>query len=230
MLDLVIITPDGAYPVVLEAMLGRPQALGIRPLTRQIVKDALHDSSGNTVDLLRPYLGKCRHALLVRDFEGSGWGERGAPALTDELVQSAIANGWSTETFAAVVVEPEIETWLRMPSTHLENLVREKARRNRDYTQEQIRTALEEIVQTNGGRGNDGKPFRPKESFAEFLRLFGMPFSNSHYKYLAEKESLHRCTSESLNRLTGILRRWFPAQTGDVQAAIGSADSGRGDD
>lgn len=210
MIDLAIITPDGAYPVVLEAMLNRPDALGIRHIIREIIKDALHDSSGNTVDLLRPYLGKCRKALLVRDLEGSGWEERGAQALTDELIQKAIANGWDAAACRAIVVEPEIEVWLRMPSTHLVSLVREKARKNREYSPEQILACLEEIICKTGGRTADGKPVRPKESFAEFLRQFGMPRSNALYRYLAERESLSRCVSTSYNRLITILQNWFP--------------------
>ncbi len=212
MVDLVVVTPDGSYPLVIEAIFQRPQAVGIRAITREIVKDALHDSSGNAIDLLRPYLGRAKKALLIRDFEVSGWEEQGAQALRNELTGLMQTNGWAEDSCAAIVVEPEIEGWLRMPSTHLENLVREKARRNRAHTFEQIRDGLERIIAGRGGRASTGKAVRPKETFEDLLRLFGIPRSNAHYQFLAERESLRRCESESFNTLVEILRGWFPVE------------------
>jgi hypothetical protein len=231
MIDLVIITPDGAYPVVLSAMLNRPHALNIGQISREIIKDALHDSSGNAVDLLRPYLGKSRKALVIRDLEGSGWEDRGSAVFATELLKSAIENGWNEESCAVIVVEPEIEVWLRMPSPHLESMVHEKARRNRDLSSDQIHSALEEIIDKTGGRTADGKPVRPKESFELFLRLFGIPRSNALYQYLAERESLARCVSRSFNHLTEILHNWFPVQTRglgtDVDSEIAAVEERR---
>jgi hypothetical protein len=211
--DLIVVTPDGAYPLVLEEFLARHASLGIRPVSRRIIKDPLRDSSGELPELLRPYLGKMRKALAIRDLEGSGWEGRGAAELEEHLTRRMIANGWPDDDCAAIVVQPEVEAWLRFPSAHLDQLVAERARRNRDWTSVQRSDALESLVAQFGGRDDAGKPRHPKEIFEGFLHQFGMPRSNALYQRLAQRESLASCITASFLRLRDVLRLWFPVET-----------------
>ncbi|MDQ3583148.1 MAG: hypothetical protein M3495_16785 [Pseudomonadota bacterium] len=179
MTDLVVVTPDGAYPLVLEEFLNRAASLGVRSVSRRIIKDPLRDSSGELPDLLRPFLGKSRKALAIRDLEGSGWEERGAVALEEHLLERMHRNGWASSDCAAIVVPPEIEAWLRLPSTHLDDLMTERARRHREWTTARRHQVLDGIVGDFGGCDDTGKPCRPKEVFEEFLRQLGIPRSNA---------------------------------------------------
>lgn len=209
---LAILVPDGAYPLILEALLTRRrESLGIRPVDFRIIKDALYDSSGEAIELLRPFRGECSHALLVRDLHGSGSEAEGATALEAELLQSLYASGWPKDTSAVLVVDPEVEAWLRFESVHLQNLIRERARRRQAEVDLLFRQVLEEAIRANGGENEIGKPRRPKEVLEQMLEHFGVQRSNALYGRLAEVEGLKNCKVPSLQRLVSILRSWFPA-------------------
>ena len=209
--DLVVVTPDGAYPLVLEEFLKRAASLGVRSVSRRIIMDPLRDSSGELPDLLRPFLGISRKALAIRDLEGSGE-KHGAVALEQHLVKRMHRTGWASSDCAAIVVPPEIEAWLRLPSTHLDELITEHARRHRQWTAARRREVLDGIVSNFGGCDDSGKPRRPKEVFEEFLRRLGIPRSNALYQRLAQKESLTSCVTPSFLRLRDLLRNWFPIE------------------
>lgn len=209
---LVILVPDDAYRRILEVLLTeRRESLGIRPMELRIIKDALHDSSGEAVELLRPFRGECSHALLVRDLQGSGSEAQGAAALEAELLQSLHASGWPKDTSAVLVVDPEVEAWLRFESVHLQNLIRERARRQQAEADLLFQQVLQVAVKANGGTNEIGKPCRPKEVLEQVLEHFGVQRSNSLYQRLAKVEGLKNCKVPSFQRLVSILRSWFPA-------------------
>jgi hypothetical protein len=210
--DLVVVTPDAAYPLVLEEFFKRHQSMGIRHISRRIIKDPLRDSSGQLPELLRPFLRHSQRALAIRDLAGSGWEDRGPAALEEWLLRQMRANGWAEGSCAAIVVDPEIEIWLRLPSEGVDELIQERARRNRLLTPAQRRQRLGEIVARLGGYTENRKPTQPKEAFAEFLRVFGMPRSNALYRWLAAEEPLEHCVTPSFLRLRDLLRSWFPVR------------------
>jgi len=212
MYDLVVVTPDGAYHLVLNALLDRTESLGIRPVKRQLLKDPLHDSSGDLTNLLRPLRRGYHRALVIRDLAGSGWEKHGVQGLEDHLYKQLRSLDWAEKDCAAIVVEPEIESWLRMPSPHLDRLLTERARRNRELDTSGQREKLSELIERHGGLANNGKPLQPKEVFEDFLFYFGIPRSNSLYQRLAQQESLTNCMTPSFIRLRNKLQTWFPAQ------------------
>src|SRR5690349_7421368 len=117
---LAILVPDGAYPEVLGALLDeRRQRWGIRKVAVDVIKDTLRDSSPDAAQFIRPFLRQCSHALIVRDLQGSGAEGIGVQALESALEDQLVTNGWQADRCAAVVVEPEIEIWLRFSSTHM---------------------------------------------------------------------------------------------------------------
>ncbi|MCB1127173.1 MAG: hypothetical protein KDM81_11785 [Verrucomicrobiae bacterium] len=209
---LAILVPDGAYPLILDALLTkRRESLGLRPVLREIVKDTFHDSSREVVALLRPYLRECSHVLLLRDLEGSGAEERGATALERELLAELVANGWHGDRAAVLVVEPEVEAWLRFDSVHLGDLIRERARRRQGEAELLFPQVVAEAIESNGGMNEIGKPRRPKETLEAVLELFGVRRSNAIYGRLAEREGLRGCKVRSFQRLVATLQEWFAA-------------------
>lgn len=208
---LAILVPDGAYPLILGALLGRRRAsLNLRQVGFVFIKDAFRDSSHEAVELLRPYLRECSHVLLVRDLRGSGWEDRGVDTLETHLLNQLHANGWKKGRSAALVVEPEVEAWLRFDSTHLQNLIRERARRKQAEADLLFTTTVQEAVASNGGLNALGKPLHPKEVLQAVLQTFGVQRSNSLYEKLADAESLKGCKVPSFQRLVTALQTWFP--------------------
>jgi hypothetical protein len=208
---LVILVPDGAYPLVLGTFLTRRRpSLRIAEIPFEVCKDALHDSSTDVAALLRPFLKTCTHALVVRDLHGSGWEDRGPGELEAHLSSQLNRNGWSPDQSAALVVEPEIEAWLRFDSPHLRNLIRERARRRVADAELLFPEVAKEALARSGGVDSWGKPAQPKEAFEGLLLQFGIQRSNALYGRLAEVESLDRCRVPSFRRLVRTLRTWFP--------------------
>lgn len=207
---LAILVPDGAYPLVLSSFLSdRTQSLGLRRIDLEIVKDAFRDSSREAVELLRPFQRTCSHALIIRDLHGSGWEDKGANVLEDELKEQMIVSGWTKGQCAAVVVEPEIEAWLRFDSSHFHQLIRDRARKKVEWDQLLLRPLIDELISKRGGKNEQGKPLNPKETFEDILSYFGIQRSNALYGQLASVESLRGCSVASFNRLIEIFRDWF---------------------
>ena len=175
----------------------------------KIVYDVFHDSSGKLVELLRPFLRDYDHALVLRDLHGSGHEKEGARKLEESLEAQMRANGWLNKKLAAIVTEPEIEEWLRLPSPHLLKLLEERARKNRN-TVSAFQRVLNDLIVTHGGRDVRGKASQPKEVFEGLVRHYGIPPANTLRGFLAKREPLDGCLSDSFNRLLQILQSWFP--------------------
>lgn len=208
---LAILVPDGAYPLVLSSfLLDRTQSLGLRRIEVEIVKDAFRDSSREAVELLRPFQRICSHALIIRDLHGSGWEDKGADVLELDLKNQMLVSGWTAGKCAAVVVEPEIEAWLRFDSSHFHQLIRNRARKKVEWDQLLLQPLIDDLITKRGGKNDQGKPMNPKETFEDLLSTFGIQRSNALYGHLASVESLRGCSVPSFNRLIEILRVWFP--------------------
>lgn len=209
--QLVVLVPDGAYPLVLSAIIDqRRPSLKIRKVSYKIVKDMFRDSSREAVELLRPFQRQCSYALVIRDLHGSGWEAKGAAELESSLKEEMLASGWESGKCEAVVVDPEIEAWLRFDSPHLHRLIRERARRRIEWDDLLIQPLIDDFISKQGGKNEHGKSLNPKETFEEVLRYFGISRSNALYGHLAALESLKGCSVPSFNRVVGILRGWFP--------------------
>jgi hypothetical protein len=207
--DLVILTPDSAYKEVLPAILARHQALGIRVVNPVIVSDPLHDSSDQAVELLRPFQSTHHRALVFRDIEGSGREAGGVAALEAHLHGQLVQSGWPSDHVAALVLEPELESWLRFGSSHMGRVLEERARKNRDKLAE-WEAKLELLCTEHGGLNELGKPLRPKEVFRDLLKAYSIPPSNALLGRLAEKESLQACRVPSFIRFRELMQLWFP--------------------
>lgn len=208
--ELVIICPDGAWKEVMDALFFRPESLGIRKVHPKVIVDPMHDSSPQVVELLRSFQGKDVKALIVRDLHGSGKDHLGEEGLEREILAELTVNGWPEGEVAAIVADPEIESWLRFDSVHLERLIQERARKNRSQTVN-WRNYLEDAINKFGGLTDIGKPKRPKEVFNEVTKVgYGIPTSTSLLGHLASVESVKRCQTPSFIRFMEKMRNWFP--------------------
>jgi hypothetical protein len=206
---LVVVVADKAYEAVLNEVFARHSEAGFQPIQPKIVPDPFHDSSGKLTELLRPFLREYSHALVLRDLAGSGYEEKGARELEKHLENQMHANGWLHKKCAAVVTEPEIEEWLRLPSPSLLKLLEARAKQHRDRVT-LFKHVLNELLNTHGGRDGRGKACKPKEVFEGLVRHYGIPPANALRGFLAKREPLDGCLSNSFNRLLQFLRSWFP--------------------
>lgn len=208
-----MLVPDGAYELVLPTLLKeRAASFGIRPVAFiPPIKDPFKDSSYEAVSLIRPYLKTCTHFLVLRDLHGSGWEEKGADALRAKIMDDLKKNGCPEDRTKVIVVEPEIEIWLRIGSTHVKNLARERARANRGEVDMLFDQVVIEKTAAHGGTNTQGKPNDPKKVFEEVLRHYRIIRSNVLYEELAKTESLRGCQVPSFVELTTTLQTWFPA-------------------
>jgi hypothetical protein len=206
---LVVVVADRAYEAVLNELFARSHQAGFDPVDLKIVPDPFHDSSGRLTELLRPFLREYDHALVLRDLAGSGFEAEGPRKLEESLEAQMAKDGWGNKKHAAIVADPEIEEWLRLPSPHLLKLLEERARKNRN-TVGAFQRVLDDLIVTHAGRDKRGKANNPKEVFEGLVHHYGIPPANALRGFLAKRESLNGCLSDSFNRLLQILRSWFP--------------------
>lgn len=211
--DLIAVVSDVALFQVVHTLLEeRRPSLHIREVQYEIRNDPLHDASPvqNAAEFLRGYLRTHHRALVMRDLAGSGWEPRGARELENALTGVLVANGWTPDRVAAIVIEPEVEAWLRLGSLHVRSLAQQRARRNLDSAVQAFAEQARRVVERTGGESR-GKPAQPKEAFEGLLEHFGIPRSSALYRELAKRESLEGCRVPSFLRFVDTLRGWFPA-------------------
>ncbi len=212
--DLVVLgADDDLLAVVRTVLTERVAGLGItKPnvTSTDFVKDVWHDSSpaANAVAQLRTFQKTHHYALVIRDFEGSGYESEGAAKLEETISQALMQNGWARERICVIVIEPELESWLRFQSSHLEQLLQTKSKDQKSSSQINFTKKLAEVADKYGGLV-EGKPGRPKEVLEDLLRAYRVPWSSSLFEHLAQKESLKNCVTPSFNRLLSVLHVWF---------------------
>ena len=201
MKDLVVAAADRNIEFALRGLLSRHKALGIRQVAADIFVLPGRDPECalKGVSFLGPFSTQYAHALLVFDHEGSGKESEDPQVLEQSLKAGLAASGWSDRAEAIVLV-PELESWVWSDSPHVDSVVGWK----RDPM------SLREWLAANGlleaGRV---KPERPKEAFEAALAKAGTPRSSSLYRALAESVSVNRCTDPAFANLRAVLVKWF---------------------
>ena len=116
-------------------------------------------------------------AALNQEFRASAWGERGK----------------------AIVLAPELETWVWSDSPHVAAVAGWAERRPR----------LRQWLNDHGlWNEQESKPPRRKEAFHAALHASGVARSASLYRQLAERVSLNRCADRSFHDLRTTLSGW----------------------
>lgn len=203
MKDLIVLTAckDGEY--ALRGLLSRPEAMGIASISVEYLQHPNKDPGclKNPGAILRSQARLYRYALVIFDREGSGDDTAGAGASLEKEVEEKLnACGWSNRA-RAVVIEPELETWVWSTSTEVDSVLGWTGRNPhlRDWLRERG------LFPAKGT-----KPARPKEAMASALREARRPWSARLFEHLGQRVSVKRCEDESFARLLSILRNWFP--------------------
>lgn len=202
--DLMVLAADKNAEQLLQGLLGRHEALRIRPLTFDLRVHPERDPGclSRAFPLLNLYATTHRHALVLFDREGSGQDEDSRLDLEAQVLAASLGTPWKGRA-AVVVVDPEIDTWVWSTSPHVPaalGWVNQTTTLPEWLAEQGYLTASAEI-----------KPARPKEAMEAVLREVKKPRSSAIYKSLAEKVSFQKCADAAFLRLMEVLRGWFPS-------------------
>lgn len=203
MKDLVVLAADRSIEAALRGLLGRPKALGIRPLQFDTLTHPRHDPGCylQGAEFLAPLRGQYRHALVVFDRDGSG-ATASAAAIEVAVRGRLAASGWDGRA-DAIVIDPELEVWVWSNSPKVDEALFWSGRKPG------LRPWLRSLDLWPAGLP---KPPQPKETVLRVLRETGIPPSSSIYGKLATTVSVERCVDPAFGRLKERLRDWFPSK------------------
>jgi hypothetical protein len=199
--DLVFLVPDKSIEACVRGLLRRPQALGIQPVTFDLFVHPDRDPGCllRGPDFLRQFVGQYHRALILLDHEGCGK-EHDDRTFLELYLESRLEDaGW--DHAAAVVISPELESWVWSDSPHID----------RALGWEGSEVPLRSWLRQEGLLGAGAvKPPRPKEAVRAALYKARKPVSSSIYFELAQWVTTDRCTDPAFLKLKSSLRAWFP--------------------
>jgi len=199
MKDLVLLVADADMRETFNALLQREHSLGIRRVNYDIYVHPRRDPG-----LMRegvPFLADLgfphvyRRGFLVLDAEWDG--SPGASRIRDDLQTQIEQRGW-TDRVKPIVINPELEQWVWVPSPHVAQVLRWGSFR-------EIREQLERSGLWPEGQA---KPLNPKEAFDRARRV---PRSPSLFRSLAQTVSLRHCHDPAFSEFVSTMRDWFGA-------------------
>jgi hypothetical protein len=198
---LVILTADKDAQFAIQELIRRPAALGIRPNDFDCFPHPGHDSGlyKRGHEFLRAFL-KWDYALVVFDREGCGHDDKPRELLESAVENRLAANGWENRC-RAVVMDPELESWVWDRSCQVNRLF--------DWPQgaNGLRSWMTEraFVQEESF-----KPARPKEVFDAALFHRRIKHSSGLFQTLAQSFKFDGCRDEAFQRFVSTLQGWFP--------------------
>lgn len=117
--DLIILVADRNMEFAVRGMMERPEALGIRQVTFDIVPFVGKNDPGcfhQSHNLLRLHLNKYDHALVLFDYAGCGQ-EGSCEGIAQHVRDQLTRTGWRSAQ--VVVIEPELEMWVWSDSSQV---------------------------------------------------------------------------------------------------------------
>lgn len=200
-MDLVCLVADSNMEATITQLFQRTESLGTRVFEYEVVSHPDSDPGcfKNSEEILNAYCSTTEHALVILDYEWGGVPASSGSELEDQLEESLnrrYKEGWAR----AVVIEPELETWVFSTSPHVAKILGWSSNKH-------LRSALASI---NLWQAEQPKPSDPKAALEEALRRKQISRSSSIYRQLAKKVSTRYCTDRSFNRLKSLLKGWFP--------------------
>lgn len=213
MRDLVVLAPDVMWKAVLEAILARHEALELaRPLAFEIIfhpgqrDGGVRAHAGST---LQAFAGTYAHALAVMDHAGCG--DDREPTQVEADLNEQLRDAWG-ERASALVVAPELESWLIGGAAHFGAVSSRASSDPRTW------------MRNNGLWATaEAKPLDPKQAIEAYFHRHGVrpPISSANYRKIAARASLRldRCRCDSFHRFVMLLRGWFNESPADTAAA-----------
>lgn len=204
MYDLVALYAGLDEEQLVQGLLERGPALGLREIRSHPPLRHPHRDAGcrlGATELLRPYLNRVEHALVIFDREGCGAEHRHDRVQIEQELESKLArNGWGDRT-RAIVLDPELEIWLFGEP---------------EFTRFALgapsMAALRALGKERGfWQTSDPKPARPKELVEVAARCYNIR-RTLLYGRCGRSAPFEHCTDPAFNKLIATLRQWFPAQ------------------
>jgi len=208
--DLVVVAADKDIEQILEGVLRRPAALGIRPVDYKLLVHEKRDPGCylTSQELLQPYAKGWAHGLVVFDRAWDG-APSSDPAILSANVDAKLASLWQDRA-RCIVIEPEVESWVFGDSPHVADALGWAGRI----------PPLRDWLQAKGLWPEDrAKPPDPALAFRKATYAAKVKPSAAVFRKIADKVSLERCTDPSFGRLRTTLRGWFPPAASPRQAA-----------
>ncbi len=207
MIDLVCLVADKNMEAVVEGVLAKHRALGIRRLEIEVITHPQHDPGcyKSPQPFLRPFVSDASHAMVLLDRDWDGVPDGKAEELEADLnarldrfgAQCGSHPGWAR----SVVIDPELEVWLFTRSPRLDDALGWRARAP------DLGSELESRGLWPSGMA---KPERPKATMQWAMSEVGKQKSSSIYRQIVTSIGLAKCTDRSFLRFQSTLRRWFP--------------------
>jgi hypothetical protein len=196
---LVILTADKDAQFAIQTLIRRATALGIHPIDFDCIVHPMHDSGvfRRAHEILRGYL-KWDYALAVFDKEGCGYDERPPNELESLVEQRMAANGWGSRA-RAVVIDPELESWLWDATYQVHRVL--------GWPE-----GAQGLSRWMADRQDGVKPVRPKESFDAALRYRRKPHSAALFAAFAKDCKFDHCQDRAFRRFSSILKSWFRSE------------------
>lgn len=109
---LIVVVPDLDAEVTIRTLLRQEESLAIRRIAFQVDRFVERDSGcySDVHNYLRPFLRQFDRTLVVFDRNGCGREDLARNALESNVESCLARNGWSGRS-AAVVLDPDLETW-----------------------------------------------------------------------------------------------------------------------
>lgn len=204
MIDLVCVAADRSIEATIQAVLRRPEALGIRTIAFETLVHPERDPGcfHEAGKLLGGYVARAAHALVVLDRAWEGAPVKEGSEL-EALLEESLATIGPPEWVRAVVIEPELEAWVFSDSPHVATTL------GWTGSTDELRSALAAEQLWDPERP---KPDDPKRAMDWVLRKARLPRSSALFRSLASQVSLRRCEDRSFVRLVELLRGWFAAE------------------
>jgi hypothetical protein len=206
MKDLLVYVADADALAFLKALLERPQALGIRPITFDIERHPSRDSGmvQSGAELARMKKGRYHKALLMWDHHGSGRDLKHTPEKVQADIQSKLDSFTWKDNSATIVLVPELEQWLWFCTNAVAS--------HCNITVQQLDVWVDAHALKRGMAADILKAQQPKELFEHIMReRLGRTISPRDFEKIGTRASvngLRHCSS--FRNVAETLQAWFP--------------------
>ncbi len=201
--DLMVLVADKDAEHAVKGLLSRPESLGIRPITFNLLPHADHDPGCvcTAHELLRRHASTHDRALVLFDYDGCGLESTPAQEIEAMVRARLCQNGWQEERIEVIAIVPELEAWVWSDSPNTASIL--------GWTD--AHRDVHAWLSEQGFPPNPmGKPSPPKEAMERVLRNCRKPWSAAIFEQLATKVTFRGCVDPSFRRFTDCLREWFP--------------------
>lgn len=206
MKDLLVYAADADAMAFMRAMLGKPQALGIRAISFDIERHPLRDSGmvQSGAELVRMKKGSYHKALLMWDHHGSGRDHKQTPEVVQADIQGKLDSYTWKGNSAITILVPELEQWLWFCESAVAA--------HYGIVATQLAQWVDERAAKLGKTPDALKKDQPKELFEHVVReRIRRTISPRDFEEIGNRAGVNGLLEcPSFSAIVGTLRAWFP--------------------